>query len=117
MKEYSDNDVSVIVPFASVAEYEYKAKRNPHRLYQEKGFDISPVPSSQMDRVSKRKGLKKLNNFLREPGRAGQLKGSEGDIPGYLICRECPLSRLIAKDLDGAYGIVPPGPAHFFLNK
>jgi len=44
MKEYSDNDVSVIVPLAGVAECEEKAKRNLHRLYKEKGFDVVSLP-------------------------------------------------------------------------
>jgi len=53
MKEYSDNNVSVIVPLASVEECEEKAKRNLHRLYKEKGFDVVSLPIEDFAAPSK----------------------------------------------------------------
>jgi len=44
LEEYQVNNVSVVVPLASVEECEEKAKRNLHQLYEKKGFDVIPLP-------------------------------------------------------------------------
>ncbi len=44
LDEYLKNDISVVVPLASVGECEEKANRNLHRLYQEMGFEVVALP-------------------------------------------------------------------------
>lgn len=44
LQEYFQNDISFIVPLASVEECEEKAGMDLHRLYREKGFVIVPLP-------------------------------------------------------------------------
>jgi len=44
LDEYLKNNISVVVPLASVEECEEKANRNLHRLYEEMGFDVVALP-------------------------------------------------------------------------
>lgn len=42
--EYFENNISVVVPLAGVEECIEKAGRDLYRLYQEKGFEVVPLP-------------------------------------------------------------------------
>ena len=44
LDEYVQNDISVVVPLASVEECEEKANRDLHRLYEEMGFEVVALP-------------------------------------------------------------------------
>lgn len=44
LHEYVQNDISVVVPLASVQECEEKARRDLHRLYREMGFEVVALP-------------------------------------------------------------------------
>ncbi len=44
LDDYAKNDISVVVPLASVEECEEKANRNLHHLYREKGFEVVALP-------------------------------------------------------------------------
>lgn len=44
LDEYVQNDISVVVPLASVEECEEKASRNLHRIYEEMGFEVVALP-------------------------------------------------------------------------
>lgn len=44
LEEYSNKDVSVVVPLAGIEECVEKAHRNLHQLYKEMGFNVIPLP-------------------------------------------------------------------------
>ena len=44
LQEYVENEISIIVPLASIEECEEKAHINLYQLYKEKGFEVISLP-------------------------------------------------------------------------
>ena len=71
LQEYTENQISVIVPLASIEECEEKAHMNLHELYREKGFDVVPLPVEDYS-VPSVEALSYVVNKVIEYARSGR---------------------------------------------
>lgn len=71
LKQYSEKNISIIVPLASIEECEEKAQRNLHQLYREKGFDIISLPIQDFA-VPNRNALNDVINQVIDSAKSGE---------------------------------------------